>query len=106
MTDWVYFSIVVIISMLINFNTVSSFWTTPFSSETSNDISNTGSDAAICPKWATYFEVDNTTIDCRRPILNSNTRLRGEEFCGRICEEVYHNTITNHAIFKTDIDPY
>ena len=102
MKDWFYFSVVVIISILTNFNAVSSFWTNPFGGETNNDISNTGIDAAICPKWATYFEVDNTTTDCRAPKLNSNTpfRVRGDIFCGRICEEVNLTTFTYHALLK------
>ena len=102
MKTWFYISVVVIISILNNFNAVSSFWTNPFGGETNNDISNTGIDSSICPKWATYFEVDNTTIDCRTPKLNSNTpfRLQGDQFCGRICEEVNHNTLTNHSRLK------
>jgi len=67
----------------------SSFWTNSFSGGSTHDVSNTNTGMHSCPKWANYFEVDNTTLDCKEPKLNSRTpfRLRADTFCDKICEE-------------------
>ena len=55
-----------------------------------NDVTGPGSGMHGCPKWANYFEVDNTTLDCKAPKLNPRTpfRLQADRFCERICETV------------------
>ena len=59
------------------------FWTDTFGGENTNGI---GGGVANCPKWATYFEVMNTTIDCSRAVRTS--ALQGDRFCEKICETV------------------
>ena len=82
----------------------SSFWTNSFSGGSTNDVSNTNTGMHSCPKWANYFEVDNTTLDCKAPKLNSRTpfRLRADTFCDKICEEVYNHMSLIYC-YKTNL---
>ena len=59
------------------------FWADTFGGENTNGI---GGGATNCPKWATYFEAINTTIDCNRAVPMS--ALQGDRFCEKICETV------------------
>ena len=80
----------ILFSMITFCKSTSSFWTNPFGAVSSNQVPNTGSGSTTCPKWATYFEVANTTIDCKTPKLNLDVpfRLQGDTFCEKICDEV------------------
>ena len=78
------------IYFILLFESVCSFWTSSLTGENMNAVTNSGTGMHGCPKWANYFEVDNTTLDCKNPKLNSRTpfRLRGDRFCEKICETV------------------
>ena len=81
------------IYLVMFFESVCSFWTSSFAGGNMNDVTNSGTGKHGCPKWANYFEVDNSTIDCKAPKMNSRTpfRLRGDQFCEKICETVISN---------------
>ena len=83
------------IYFVLLFESVCSFWTNSFTGGNMNDVTNSGTVMHGCPKWANYFEVDNTTLDCKAPKLNSRTpfRLRGDRFCEKICEGVNSHQI-------------
>ena len=63
-----------------------SFWTNPFDGGSTNDATNGVTGTTSCPKWAAYFEVANTTVECNRAARSF--LLQGGIFCDNICEEV------------------
>ena len=85
--NWIRCSVIVAISLII---TVSSFWTNPFSDSggsSSNGITDMGSGGERnCPKWATYFEVADATVDCNNPV--KPMPLHNDRLCENICGEV------------------
>ena len=63
--------------------TTSCFWTDTLGGENTNGM---GGGVVNCPKWATYFEATNTTVDCNRAVRTS--ALQGDKFCEKICNQV------------------
>ena len=79
-----------------------SFWTNTFNGGNSNDLSNIGREGSSCPNWATYFEVGNTTMDCKSPVLRLDIpfQLKTNKLCERICDEVNLLFPIHHCDYK------
>ena len=48
-----------------------------------------------CPKYATFFEASNDTVDCKGAMPISSFGLKGDRFCENICSGVsyaFHHT--------------
>ena len=43
-----------------------------------------------CPKYATFFEASNDTVDCKGAMPISSFGLKGDRFCENICSGVSH----------------
>ena len=41
-----------------------------------------------CPKYATFFEASNDTVDCKGAMPISSFGLKGDRFCENICSGV------------------
>ena len=78
------------------------FWTNTFGN--SNDVSNIGREGYSCPNWATYFEVGNTTMDCKSPVLRSDIpfQLKTNKLCEKICDEVNLLFPIHHCDYKNE----
>ena len=79
-----------------------SFWTNTFNGGNSNDLSNIGREGSSCPNWATYFEVGNTTMDCKSPVLRLDIpfQLKTNKLCEKICDEVNLLFPIHHCDYK------